>query len=91
MKAKEAKAKHSFSDCSYCGGAVRLREVEMDYRHHGKLYIFQKVPAGVCSQCGEKFLTSKVAKTIERKITAGNPWKRTVEVPIGVFQEEVAV
>jgi hypothetical protein len=32
------------------------------------LYIFQNVPAGVCQQCGEKYLTAKVAKEIEQRI-----------------------
>ena len=47
---------HKFGDCSFCRGEVKEGRVEMDYRYKGKLYIFQNVPAGVCQQCGEKYL-----------------------------------
>ena len=82
---------HEYSDCSYCGGEVKENKVELDYRYKGCLYIFENVPAGVCRQCGEKFLTAKVAKEIERRIQTKENWNRTVPVPVTVFAENAAV
>jgi len=81
---------HEYGDCAFCGGEVREERVELDYRYKGKLYIFENVPAGVCQQCGEKYLTAKVAKKIERNIQTQEAWERTVSIPVGVFSEEFA-
>ncbi len=76
---------HEYGDCSFCGGNVLNRKVELDYRFKGKLYIFQNVPAGVCHQCGEKYLTAKVAKEIEHKILTKEKWDKVISVPVEVF------
>jgi YgiT-type zinc finger domain-containing protein len=88
---KEVRLMHEYGDCSFCGGEVRGDRVELDYRYKGKLYIFKDVPAGVCQQCGEKYLTAKVAKEIERRIQTKEKWDKTIPVPVDVFSEEVAV
>jgi len=82
---------HAFGDCSFCGGEVKDNKVELDYRHRGKLYIFREVPAGVCKQCGEKYLTAKVAKEIERRIRTKRKWNTTIEVPVDVFPEGLSL
>lgn len=82
---------HRYGDCSFCGGEVRDNRVELDYRYKGKPYIFQNVPAGVCQQCGERYLTAKVAKEIERRIRTKGKWEKTVSVPVEVFSEQMVV
>ena len=78
---------HESGDCSFCGGTVRAQKAELDYRHKGKLYIFEKVPVGVCGQCGEKYLTSQVAEEIERRIQAEEKWDKTRKVPVQVYSQ----
>jgi len=90
-ESKEVRAMHKYGDCSFCGGEVKGDRVELDYRYKGKLYIFKDVPAGVCQQCGEKYLTAKVAKEIERRIQTKEKWDKTIPVPVEVFSEGVAV
>ncbi|MBI5234616.1 MAG: type II toxin-antitoxin system MqsA family antitoxin [Deltaproteobacteria bacterium] len=80
---------HKYGDCSFCGGEVKEQRVELDYRYKEKLYIFQDVPAGVCRQCGEKYLTAKVAKTIEHKIQGKEKSLKTVVVPVYAFSTAV--
>ncbi|MEQ8172902.1 MAG: type II toxin-antitoxin system MqsA family antitoxin [Candidatus Eremiobacterota bacterium] len=82
---------YKYGDCSFCGGEVKYSKVELDYRYKGDLYIFQNVPAGVCRQCGEKYLTAKIAKEIEHKIKTKEKWDKTITVPVDVFPEEIAV
>lgn len=79
---------YRYGDCSFCGGEVKGKNVELDYRYKGKLYIFKDVPVGVCRQCGERYLTAKVAKDIERRIQKKVKWDKTVEVPIIDFCKE---
>jgi YgiT-type zinc finger domain-containing protein len=80
-----------YGDCSFCGGEVKEDKVELDYRYRGKLFIFQNVPAGVCQQCGEKYLIAKVAKEIERRIKTKEQWDKTISVPVDVLPEEMVV
>ena len=81
---------HKYGDCSFCGGEVEEKKVELDYRYQSELYIFRDVPAGVCRQCGEKYLTARVAKEIEHRIRTAS-WDKTISVPVSVFQEQTAV
>jgi YgiT-type zinc finger domain-containing protein len=81
---------HKYGDCSFCGGEVKNEQVELDYRYQGKLFIFKEVPAGVCQQCGEKYLTAKVAEEIERRIQTKEKWDQTITVPVDDLSKEVA-
>ena len=81
--------KHKYSDCSYCGGVVKPNKVKIDFWHKGKLYVFEKVPAGVCGQCGGKFFTAKVAKRIEASIQK-NRWRKFIQVPISSYPQLIS-
>ena len=78
---------HEYGDCSFCGGEVKEEVVELDYRHKGKLYVFREVPAGVCQQCGEKYLVAGTAKAIEHEIRTRKEWSETVSVPVTTFSK----
>ena len=52
----------------FCEEQVKNNKVELDCLYKGKLYLFKDVPAGVCQQCNEKYLTAKVAREIEYMI-----------------------
>jgi YgiT-type zinc finger domain-containing protein len=80
---------HKYGDCSFCGGKVKEKPVELDYRYKGQLFIFENVPVGVCQQCGEKYLTAEIAKKIEQRIMSNRKWHKTVRVPVENFSEEV--
>ena len=70
---------------------AKSSKVELDYRYKGKLYIFKDVPAGVCQQCNEKYLTVKVSKEIERRIQKKEKWDETIAVPVDIFSKKVVV
>lgn len=82
---------HKYGDCSFCGGEVKSSKVELDYRYKGKLYIFKDVPAGVCQQCNEIYLTAEVTKEIEHRIKKKEKWDKTISVPVDVFSKKVTV
>lgn len=78
--------KHEYANCSFCGGPVEERLVNVDYRTKTGLVIIENVPAGVCRQCGEEYYTAQVAKTLE-KLATETPASRTVAVPVHQFPE----
>ncbi|SPD74188.1 conserved hypothetical protein [uncultured Desulfobacterium sp.] len=58
--------------CFFCGGEIRSITVgNFDYRLEGKLYVIKNTPAGLCLQCGEKYVTAETAKKINALIEAG--------------------
>ena len=65
------------------------REIDLDFRWGGKLFIIEGVPTGVCQQCGEKFFTATVSEDLDRLVKSARI-DRTVEVPVKVFQKAVA-
>lgn len=79
-----------FSDCFYCGGRVEERLSPRELRWQGQLFIFENVPMGVCTQCGEKFLKPEVAKAIDRTLAAKKSPEKMVQVPVYYYDSEVA-
>jgi len=57
--------------CYFCGGPLKDITVgNFDYRFEGQLYVIKKVPASLCRQCGEKYLSAEVARKITERIAA---------------------
>ena len=72
-----------YHKCYFCGGHVSEKKVIVDYRWGEDLItVFKNVPAGVCQQCGEKYLESGVYKELERlaKSKSHATGKMTIDV-----------
>jgi YgiT-type zinc finger domain-containing protein len=54
------------TECYFCKGRVVEEKVTIDFRWGRKLKVMEDVPAGVCQQCGEKYLQAAVYKTLEK-------------------------
>ncbi|TKS58926.1 MAG: hypothetical protein EWM72_02578 [Nitrospira sp.] len=52
--------------CYFCKGKVVQQPTSVDFWWGDDLKIIENVPAGVCTQCGEKYLDSPVYKQMER-------------------------
>ena len=76
-----------YRDCYYCGGVVKEQLVPREIRWKEELFIFENVPVGVCTQCGEKVIKPEVAKAIDRVFQEKRKPTKTVQVP--VYQYEV--
>lgn len=58
--------------CFFCNGEIeQITMGNFDYRIEGQLYVVKNVPAGLCVQCGEKYISASSARTINDKIEAG--------------------
>ena len=59
------KTRESFPKCYKCGSRVETREDQAIVRFEGEEILFQRVPMGVCTGCGGRFLTSQTARLME--------------------------
>ncbi len=78
-----------YSSCSYCGSSVDERHVRMELWIGDSLVVFEDVPAGVCSQCGEEYISAD----IQDKMFAlsKTPAKKKMEVPVYLFTDPLSV
>ncbi len=51
--------------CIFCGGNIRQKIVTVVKEHFGEVLIIENVPAGVCTQCGEREYEAVVASKLE--------------------------
>lgn len=71
--------------CFFCGGDVKPIVVgNFDYRLEGQLYVIKNVPAGLCVECGEKYITSETAKKINA-LVLNKAFLATETVHVGHF------
>lgn len=76
--------------CYFCKGKVIQQLVAIDYRWGDTLVVIKDVPAGVCQQCGEKYLTSTVYKDLEHLAQSKNHLMGKMTVDILAFEESPA-
>ena len=76
-----------YAPCSLCGGAVVLKRIQHTYHWDGRLFVFEDVPAGVCVQCGEAYLTAEAVNAMEKVVLGKTKPKRTVRVPVYAYAE----
>ena len=70
-----------FDTCEYCSGRVRARRVTVDLRHGSRLFVFEHVPIGVCSKCGERYYPGPVLERLDEIAEHGVAGARTIRVP----------
>lgn len=52
--------------CYFCKAYIVKERIAIDFRWGDTLVVIRNVPAGICHQCGEKYLSSNVYKELER-------------------------
>ena len=68
--------------CEYCAGPIIEKKVEMSRRVKRHYVLIRNVPAGVCRECGTRYYSANVLKTIEETIRGRRKAKRKVLVPV---------
>lgn len=68
--------------CEYCSGAIKDKRVTLHRKHRGKYVLVENVPAGTCTQCGTRYFSANVLKTVEESIRGRRPVKRETLVPV---------
>ena len=70
--------------CYFCKGKTGVKNIDVDFRWEGKLYVIRDVPVEVCNQCGERYYSSDVSKKIDHLVQIGQP-QQTIKVPVLEF------
>ena len=68
--------------CEYCHGVIRERKTELSRRVKEKYIVIENVPTGVCIECGTRYYSANVLKTIEETIAGRRKATREVRVPV---------
>jgi YgiT-type zinc finger domain-containing protein len=69
--------------CPVCKSeAITEQNVRVSLDYRGRIYIFDNVPADVCTQCGEVLLRPLIAKKLESLMRTGTTPERTEAVPV---------
>ena len=69
--------------CTECGGEFRRKTITYDQPWGDEeLYIFEKVPALVCSQCGAVYLDGKISQAIDEIIKSHKKPEKYKKVPV---------
>jgi len=76
--------------CYFCQGKVFQQQVTLDYRWGDNLVVIKDVPAGVCHQCGEKYLASDVYKELEKLAKSKSHLMGKMTVDILAFEASPA-
>jgi YgiT-type zinc finger domain-containing protein len=56
----------TYDPCEYCGSKVKERIVRVDHRWKETLTIVEKVPVGVCVECGERYYPAAVLRQLDQ-------------------------
>lgn len=70
--------------CAVCSGELRATTITHEEYRGGHLYLFENVPAQVCTKCGEIWIEETTLQVIDRLIEQGCP-TRHVPTPLYDF------
>jgi YgiT-type zinc finger domain-containing protein len=73
------------NQCSSCGAQLKETTINYTQTFEGRVYIVKGVPAQVCSQCGEQYLSPEAVDGLQELIeSAAVPGTKTetIEVPL---------
>jgi YgiT-type zinc finger domain-containing protein len=70
--------------CAVCGGELQTTTITHEEKRDGQIYLFQNVPAKVCTACGEIWIDEEMLQEIDKLIESGVP-VRKVETPVYDF------
>ena len=70
--------------CAVCGGELEATTITHEVKRGTHIYLFQHVPAQVCTACREIWIDEEVLQVIDRLIESGVP-VQTVEIPVYDF------
>ncbi|MCK5562009.1 MAG: type II toxin-antitoxin system MqsA family antitoxin [Thermoplasmata archaeon] len=68
--------------CTLCNGNLKKENVKLDLWVDEELVIVEDIPADVCDQCGEKFVSAEVSKEIDKLLKNRANANKKIEVSV---------
>lgn len=72
--------------CVFCGGDIGEKIVTVVKERNGEVLIIEHVPAGVCTQCGEREYEAEVASKLEGILKERKAVQKEKLVPVAAFE-----
>jgi YgiT-type zinc finger domain-containing protein len=68
--------------CYFCKGRLTQKTITHVHTWGEKIFLFEDVPAEVCTQCGETYFSPDVLETMDNIATSDAAPKTTVSIPV---------
>ena len=85
---------YNYGKCDVCNTLLKEKNIHQDFWIKGTLIVIERVPAGVCPQCGERVVNAEVGERIAELLQDSSRIKKapTISVPLIRYEvETVAV
>ncbi len=69
-------------ECYFCKGTTQIKNIDVDFRWEGNLYVIKDVPVEVCGQCGEKYYSAEISKKIDELVQSNEKPDQVLKVPV---------
>jgi len=67
---------------NHCNERLVEQKVYYTLEVEGQLIVIENVPTGVCTECGTRYYSANVLKTIEETVSGRRKATREVRVPV---------
>ena len=71
--------------CPECKGKMRKEHTSVTLFREGVPVLFENVPAWVCVQCGETWLSAEAAKKLDERLAGELEPRRYISMPVVAF------
>ncbi|MCC6127101.1 MAG: YgiT-type zinc finger protein [Pirellulales bacterium] len=71
--------------CEYCNGIIKEKIVDLSRKVKKTYVVIENVPTGVCTECGTRYYSANVLKSIEETLRGRRKATREVRVPVYSF------
>ena len=71
--------------CEYCHGVIEEKLIDLPRKVGGGYVLIKNVPAGVCRECGTRYYTANVLKTIEETTSGRRKAEQEISMPVFSF------
>ena len=81
---------YDYGKCEICDTPLEEKNIQQDFWIKEKLVVIERVPAGVCPQCGEKVVNAEVGEHIADLLKDTNRISKapTISVPLIKYEPE---
>jgi YgiT-type zinc finger domain-containing protein len=89
---REVTIMYNYGKCEICDTPLEEKSIQQDFWIKDNLVVIEKVPAGVCPQCGEKVVKAEVGEHIAELLKDSNRISKapTISVPLIKYEAESA-
>ena len=82
--------KKSHDMCEFCEGVVEERIIQARFHFKGQTIYVDRVPAWVCSKCGEQYFDAPAYKRLEEIAKHRTQIKKTICFPLAEYDAGLA-